>query len=337
MHVLGWDIGGANLKVSDGRRRSIEHPFPLWKQPQELAHAIRQLAGAFEPAAGWAITMTGELADCFSTKREGVAAILSAVIEAANGLPVQVWTTSGEFVEVDEAKEWPLLTAASNWLALATWSGRMTPVGDALLIDTGSTTTDIIPLVDGFPSPTGRTDVERLLSGELVYTGWKRTPVVAIANQVRLRGRDSPLAAELFATALDVHLLLERVKETDETDTANGRAATIANAHDRLARMLCCDRDELSLEEAREIAVELAARQVAQISSALRRVVDAMNTPPVAIVTSGSGEFLARRAVEQCGLQMPQRLSLNESLGRDHAAAACAFALARLAIERQCF
>ena len=215
MRVLGWDIGGANLKASDGAQRSIERSFPLWKQPEQLAEALAALASELEPADLWAVTMTGELADCFATKREGVTRILGAALEAAGGIPVLVWTTTGEFVPVVEAIEWPLLTAASNWLALATWVGRMAPTGNALLVDTGSTTTDVIPLLNRFPDPRGRTDVERLQSGELVYTGWKRTPVAAIAPAVELRGQPCPLAAELFAAAWDIHLLTGAVEESD--------------------------------------------------------------------------------------------------------------------------
>ena len=61
VQVLGWDIGGANLKASDGQSRSIERAFPLWKQPEQLAAALRGLASQFDQAAGWAVTMTGVL------------------------------------------------------------------------------------------------------------------------------------------------------------------------------------------------------------------------------------------------------------------------------------
>jgi probable H4MPT-linked C1 transfer pathway protein len=279
--------------------------------------------------------MTAELADCFRTKREGVHRILASVRHAAGGIPLLVWTTAGEFVPLDEAIAWPLLTAASNWLALATWVGRMAPRGNALLIDTGSTTTDIIPLLDGFPNPEGRTDVERLQSGELVYTGWKRTPLVALAPTITFRGKACPLAAELFATARDIHLLTRAVQPNDDNDTANGGPASIEGAYDRLARMLCCDREELTVEEALTIARELSDRQIGQIRSAIERVVRRMTGFCPAIVVSGSGEFLARAAVERSEvLRTADVQSLGDTLGPEHAACACAFAIARLASER---
>ncbi len=333
MHILGWDIGGANLKASDGQLRSIEFPFPLWKQPDDLAGAIRRMALEWPPADGWAITMTGELADCYRTKGEGVRRILNSVREAADGIPVVVWTTAGEFVPPEEAIDWPLLAAAANWLALATWVGRMVPQGTALLVDTGSTTTDIIPIVDGFPDPVGRTDVERLVSGELVYSGCRRTPLMALGPDVGFRGGRAPLAAELFATSLDVYLLTGQVEESGDTETANGGTSSMAEAHDRLARMLCCDRHELTLKEAREIAAELAERQKQLIGRAIETVAARLPSPPGGIILSGSGEFLATAALPASLAALP-RWSLEEILGVDHAAAACAFAVARLAAER---
>jgi uncharacterized hydantoinase/oxoprolinase family protein len=106
--------------------------------------------------------MTAELADCFQTKAEGVQFIIEAVQDVFAKSMIRVWLTSGEFAEAADAIELPQLAGASNWHALATWAGRAVPFGPAVLIDIGSTTTDIIPLIDGLPVPEGRTDLERL-------------------------------------------------------------------------------------------------------------------------------------------------------------------------------
>ena len=41
--TLGLDIGGANLKASDGEARSVARPFALWREPHRLAAALREL------------------------------------------------------------------------------------------------------------------------------------------------------------------------------------------------------------------------------------------------------------------------------------------------------
>ncbi len=114
--------------------------------------------------------------------------MLAAVELPAGAIPVFVWQTTGRFVTPPEAREAPLLVAAANWHALATFVGRLAPEGSALLIDVGTTTTDLIPLKDGVPIPVGRTDRERLQSGELVYSGVKRTPVCALVRDSSLSG-----------------------------------------------------------------------------------------------------------------------------------------------------
>lgn len=340
-HIIGLDIGGANLKAahSDGECRS--RPFPLWKSPEHLAAEVTSLVGDWLPSAGLAVTMTGELADCFATKAEGVDQILSAVEQAAGNTPIAVWQTVGEFVDVSTAREFWQLTAAANWHALATFVGRVTPAGVGLLIDVGSTTTDIIPLQDGLPGPTGRTDSERLISGELVYSGVRRTPVCAVAYSVpierELAGNGySQLAAELFATTQDVYLLQGDIAENQEDlDTANGRPATIADAHDRLARQLCCDRSEVSLDEAKSIADFLANVQRQRISGSIDRVLSAQGSPCGAVIVSGQGSFLANRILDNhARLSDIPRHSLREMFSAEASTAACAFALARLASER---
>ncbi|MEO1993669.1 MAG: hydantoinase/oxoprolinase family protein, partial [Planctomycetaceae bacterium] len=202
MHVLGLDIGGANLKAADSDGQAASRRFAIWQAPEQLAAELSLLIQGLQKRAPFdaiAVTMTAELADCFETKSHGVDHILHAVEKIAGPTPVFVWQTGAEFVTPDVAREFPLLVAAANWHALATFIGRLVPTGNSLLIDIGSTTTDIIPLSDGFPVPRGLTDVERLQSGELIYTGVRRTPIAAVTSAVPFRGSPCPLASELFA------------------------------------------------------------------------------------------------------------------------------------------
>lgn len=345
--VAGWDIGGANLKQAAGDGRAWSVPFELWRRPDDLATELARLlsliAGRVESIA---VTMTGELADCFATKSEGVGRILAAVENAAAGRPVSVWSTEGRFLSMTEARAAPLSVAAANWHALATWCGgfaafesndRSERSKGALLIDIGSTTTDIIPLCEGRPCPRGVTDVGRLQAGELVYTGVRRTPLCALLDAVRWRHVETPVAREVFATMLDAYLLLGDIP-ADETDcqTANGRPATIACAHDRLARMLCCDRDELPFGDAVDVARQWAAAQQALIAERVTAVWSRLPSPGAFVVLSGSGEFLGRRVLE--GLVDLPRVacfSLAERLGTSLSEAACAYAVAELRVARR--
>lgn len=335
-NVLGVDVGGANIKLADATGRARVIPFPLWRQRDQLEWTLREACREWVPTRGIALTMTGELADCFSCRAEGVEWITRAMVRAAAGVEVHVWQTAGEFVDPDTACEYPQLTAAANWHALATWAARVTlPDRTGLLIDWGSTTVDIIPLQAGAAQPQGRTDYERLISGELVYTGGTRTPVCAVCQRVEQAGVSVPLAAELFATMQDVYLLTGDLPEaTDSLDTADGRPADRTHAAQRLARMLCRDAAELPASAWEELAWQIALAQQQQVCAPLRQVLERLTDPVQHVVFSGSAAYLARRAWEHLSL-FPEAevVSLEDSLSPAVSTAACAHALVQLWLE----
>lgn len=325
--ILGLDIGGANLKAAHSTRAMGTRSFALWKNPAGLTEALRDLAGHLPDFDRLAVTMTGELCDCFATKREGVAAILDSVDALAAGRPVQVWQTTGCWADSATARAQPLETAAANWHALATWAGRYSPREAALVIDIGSTTTDIIPIGNGRPVNRGRTDTERLATRELVYTGVRRTPLCALIG--------SAGAAEWFATTHDVYLFLGLLPENaTDCETADGRPAIRTAAHARLARMLCADAEILPEADALCLAKQLRDRQLAILCNALEAVGSRLPQPPATVIQSGSGEFLIEMALQKCDLlKSARRVSLASELSADVSQAACAYALMVLASE----
>lgn len=332
MATLGLDIGGANIKAATAAGWAASIPFPLWRTPELLPTALRSLMTQAGRVDRVAVTMTGELADCFATKAEGVERILDAVQTAIGNRSAMVWSTTCRFITPDAAVHDPLAVAAANWHALATWVGRRSPCRSGLLIDIGSTTTDIIPLGDGVPCPVGKTDLARLQCGELVYTGVRRTPLTAVANAVPFRGQMVQVSSELFATTLDVHLLRGDLPEDPlDTDTANGRPATRTAAIDRIVRMLCADRTEITEAETFALADEWARLQLKMIEFAVQQVLQRQTFAPDTVYVSGSGEFLARRVVEHIeSLRSAHVVSLSQVFTPAIAEAACAYALACL-------
>jgi probable H4MPT-linked C1 transfer pathway protein len=325
MNVLGLDIGGANLKAAHSSGSALSVPFPLWKEPSQLSHRLRELIAATPAHGVVAVTMTGELCDCFGSKSEGVLSILDAVSASADGRPVRVWTLQG-FVNETVARQRPLTAASANWLALAAYACRHVQA-NGLLIDIGSTTTDIVPMASGRPAPKGAADAERLRSLELVYTGVRRTPICAVLGV--------GVAAELFATTLDAYLVLEIIAEnTADRNTADGRPATKAAAHARLARMLCADPEALDRRETTKLAQRILLRQVYQLTMALDHVLRSLPGSADTVVISGEGEFLARLVLnQQNGFRGGRVISLADKLGPEISRAACAYALAVLAQE----
>ena len=318
--TLGLDIGGANLKAahSSGVARTIS--FPLWKHPDQLADGLARLVATMPSHDRVAVTMTGELCDCFASKREGVSAILGSVREAFSSSLVRVWCTDCRFLSIAEADERPNIVAAANWLAMAHFVAARFPDECVLLIDTGSTTTDIVYLNHGTPEPRGLTDLERLATGELVYTGVRRTPICAVLGM--------EVAAEFFATMQDAYLLLSLIPEnSDVRDTADGRPATRAAAHARIARLRCADAETLSREESLKLAERAVQTQWRAVRHAMEKVVG--RRPGIQrMVVSGSGEILGRHV---CGAGPVPVNSLSECLSLELSEAACAYAVAVLA------
>jgi probable H4MPT-linked C1 transfer pathway protein len=333
MKWLALDIGGANLKAADGNGFAVSQPFPMWETPNKLVDALRKLISLVPRCTHVAVTMTGELADCFNTKAEGVKFILDALAVAADGKHTRVYLTNGKLVSLQVAHKQPLLAAASNWHALASFAGRYVTSGMGLLMDTGSTTCDLIPLVDGQPVTIGKTDTNRMINGELIYTGVQRTPVCAIAQLVPWRGRKCPIAHEVFATMWDAYLTLGQLpEEPNRKDTADRRPATKAAARDRLARSICADREVFSEQDALAMSAALADAQAKKIAAILIQLIARLQQPPHTVVLSGQGEFLARRVLEKAKIKAAT-VTLARELGIELSQCAPAHALAVLASE----
>lgn len=322
--TLGLDIGGANLKAALPNGRARSRSFALWKHPAELASALRDMLTGMPPFDQLAITMTGEMCDCFESRRQGVATILAAVEELAEHRHVRVWSRRG-FLDFEAARADPLAVGSANWLALAELACRYVPAGTGILLDIGSTTSDLVPLSAGKPTPRGFADIDRLRALELVYTGVRRTPVCAILGP--------GVAAELFATTQDVYVVLEMIGEdADDRDTADGRPRTRAAACARLARMLCADAETVSHQEIGKLAERVLLRQVYALGMAFDHVAKSLPAPPATVVLSGEGEFLGRVVLsQQNSFRGGQVVSLSQVLGAEVSQAACAYAVAVLA------
>ncbi|MCW4046721.1 MAG: H4MPT-linked C1 transfer pathway protein [Candidatus Bathyarchaeota archaeon] len=334
MNVIGWDIGGANTKAafigtSNGCVKSLKvavEYYPVWKDPEKLATVLSRLkeklsGGARLDCAG--VTMTAELSDVYQTKREGVTRILEHVARAFADVPVFVLDVDAELRTLDAAKKEPLKVAAANWAATGWLVAQQ--LANCVVVDVGSTSTSIIPVVNGRVSAMGKNDLEKLMCGELVYTGGLRTNVAAIVNSIPIRDGVARVSSELFAQSGDVHLVLGNITAEEYTvETADSRGKTRAEAMARLARVVCADMEMLTEKEITQMATYIHKRQVAQIAEGLRQVysrVAHIAGGKVPVVVTGLGrDFLARKAAESIGVE--EIMNLDELTGNAAAASA---------------
>src|SRR5262249_7310307 len=142
-----------------------------------------------------------------------------------------------------------------------------------VLIDIGSTTTDIVPISSGKVTALGYADEERLVLEELVYAGVTRTPVMAMADSVPFAGARQRLMADYFATSADVYRLTgELPEDADQHASADGRGKTRAESAARLARMVGRDVQGAAMADWRRLARYLAERQRQLLLDAIARV-----------------------------------------------------------------
>jgi probable H4MPT-linked C1 transfer pathway protein len=274
--TAGYDVGGAHLKLAladDHRTIAVRQiACPLWQGLERLDAAFAEAAPFVARAEMHAVTMTGELCELFPDRRTGVRVILDR-LEPLLPRGFRVWLGLKGFGDVATAEAEPMHAASTNYLATATLIGRR--LAEALLIDMGSTTTDIIGIVGGNPAPRGLTDGERLMTSELVYTGLTRTDPCIVSHSGRLRGREQRLAAGGFASMADVRRILGELPDgVDQHATADGRGKSVEESVARFARVFGRDAEDASVEEWRSAARELADKQMEEIRLAAASVLD---------------------------------------------------------------
>jgi probable H4MPT-linked C1 transfer pathway protein len=320
--ILGLDIGGANTKAATSDGHFIYSAYlPLWKgcDIEGTLKYIKRRAGRME-AVG--VTITGELADCFASRKDGIEHISSAVRKIFKG--AVFYGSDGEFYsDVGDHR----LISAANWSASARLVG--TVHANVIFIDVGSTTTDIIPVVNGLPAA-GLTDLERLSRGELIYAGALRTNVATLLHTVTLRGKTIRTSSELFAIAGDVNLLLGHIDGKDYTcDAPDGAEKDREGAARRLARVVCSDPEELSTDEIMELARQAYRRQVDNLKDGIGQVAGLHGLKGA--IVCGAGDFVAKEALQEFG--MPFASVANE-YGEQISHVFPAFAVARLLSQR---
>jgi probable H4MPT-linked C1 transfer pathway protein len=340
--VIGWDLGGANVKLARAEGGRIAHvaqlPCPVRQDRSKFDAALEEALELCPSDAGTrhAVTMTGELSDVFQDRAEGVA-YLVALMRKATGENTIYYGGRAGFLDAGQAVERALDVASANWHASAALVA-----GDCLeglLVDAGTTTTDLIPLKSGAPAARAYTDGERLAKGELVYTGVVRTPVMAVAQDAPFKGRSQGIAAERFATMADVWRLLgELPADADPYPTPDLCGKTTAESAARLARMLGRDGSEAELAEWIAIARHFADCQLAQIESAARALTARERLGADAtVIGAGCGRFVAKRLARR--LDRPYRdfsEIIKSGPGQREMAARCAPAVAvALLAERQ--
>jgi (4-(4-[2-(gamma-L-glutamylamino)ethyl]phenoxymethyl)furan-2-yl)methanamine synthase len=305
--VIGWDIGGVHLKAvraEDGRIVKVaQYASPLRSGTGPLEDAFAQARkdmGHGGHGDRNVITMTGELADIFASRQDGVEQLSSlAQRELEN---VSIYAGPSGFVAASEVRRHSSEIASANWYASATVIAKRRKA--ALFLDVGSTTTDVVPIADHKIAARGYTDAQRLAMGELVYTGLVRSFVMATAARAPLSGAWTTLINENFATMADVQRILGTLpKGVDLMPTADGREKSIPASRARLARMLGSDAANADARDWDLLARWFAEAQIRAITDATMLVVSSCVAASAApIIAAGIGLDVVAEVARRLGL-----------------------------------
>jgi len=299
MKSVALDIGGANLKVAvaDGEVKEFSYYFPFWERKGDFENFLREKVSEFLPADRARVTMTAELADCYRTKDEGVNHVLGCV---KNVVPnSEVMSVDGNFLSIEDAISQPYKVAAANWVATAL--GVAKKFGTGILIDIGSTTTDIVPIKDGKIIAKGKSDLERLQNHELTYSGILRTNVAAIVDEIPVNGIPTPVSSERFAIAADVYRILGDISEKEYScDAPNGKSKGIEDCVSRITKVVCSDTNDLSGNHIIEIAKFIKDKQIERIAAAISEISRRSKIDNAFVC--GSGVLIAEQAAKKAGI-----------------------------------
>jgi len=323
-YILGLDIGGANTKAALVKFRNskviesfsfIEY-FPFWEKtlndiPNMIERIVKNIvinnSIKLKEVDFISITITAELSDAFPTKREGISIIVNSLEQVFDTEKMFFISNKSKFINFSQTKEEYASIAAANWVSTSLFLGKF--VSKCILIDAGSTTIDLIPILNSIPVSKGKNDVERLINHELIYTGGLRATIPSITKKVPYKGEMIRISFEKFALVSDVHRILNNISEEEYlNDTADNRSKKLENCYARLARVICMDLETISKTELNTIAkyiyneqLEIVISEIQEFMKILTLREPEFSNEPKFVITGLSAGFLIKNVLQKLG------------------------------------
>lgn len=340
-NFIGWDIGGAHLKVAcvneEGKVKFVEQfSSPLWQGIEQLEELFPKTIDQLPQGShSHAFTITAELVDIFKDRQEGLTSLIN-LCEKKMGSNIRLYGTNEGLLGLDGARKNTSQIASANWHASATYTASLLESG--LFIDVGSTTTDIVPFANNKLNHRGVDDQSRLQLDELVYTGVIRTSLMSLTNKVPFNGEWQNIAAENFATTADVYRVLTYLEESDDLmDAADGKSKDVKGSIMRIARMLGTDAvDSIEHQRWYKLAEYFEEIQIQILTNSVLRVLSNSPSGDYKIVGAGTGRFLVKKIAQRINIPYIEFSDLcNSDVSLQHKCNVCAPAVAVAQLNRQ--
>ena len=295
MKIIGWDIGGAHIKavkidLQKKTSKTEQIYSPIWKNINNLKKSIKLIKNKLGKTNYHAITMTAELSDIFSDRVNGVKYIvkLSSKILGEKNI---FFYSKKNFLKKKLAIKKTFELNSMNWHATASFISNSFP--NCILIDIGSTTTDIIPIKNKRIISKSVNDYQRLKSNELIYLGVLRTPIQAIKKKQNLIN-------ENFANLSDVYRILNKIPSSiDLFPTLDNKTKNKHDSARRIARIFGQDYEKKHFLKWKKTAHKIEREHLKILNMTIKKIEKKKKLNKVPIIGAGIGEFLVKKVSKQ--------------------------------------
>ena len=173
-----------------------------------------------------------------------------------------------------------------NWHATANFISDFYP--NCILVDVGSSTTDIIPIKKKHIIAKGTNDYKRLLFKELIYLGVIRTPITAIEKKKNL-------IYENFANLGDIYRVLNKLPERfDLAPSLDNKSKSKNDSARRIARIFGKDYKRNDFNKWKKVALQVEKKQKKILKENIDKIKRKNFSNPIPIIGAGVGEFIIR-------------------------------------------
>ena len=312
---IGWDIGGSNTKISiikSNRANSEVHEIELWND--NGLSKLKKLVSEFgnnKSDTYHGVTLSGEMCDIFPSRKNGINTILSFFKKYSSN--TLIYSSSG-FLKLHKIREYKKV-ASMNWYSIGEMISNK--IDNCIIIDMGSTTTDFIMIKNNKIINKREDDFTGLNHDELLYTGFLRSPIYALTNEVRVNMISSKVIPENFSTMADVYQILNIIDiKYDYSSRADGRSKTILNSYKRVARSFGFDFNKNHKKIIEKLCQEIMNIHIAKIYRSLRIIIkkNSYKNNNVKIIGLGIGTNLIKKMVNKYDLSY---LNINTVLKDD--------------------
>ena len=303
IYYLGIDIGGANLKIVGlNKKKQInfvsQEKCEIWKGLSKFDDKITKINKIISKKTVVGVTMTAEMCDNFKKRKEGVKRIIKHIRRSLNK-NVYFWENiKNKSFSINPSYK---NVASMNWLATGTLISKK--ISNAIVIDLGSTTTDLIFIRKNQIINKGFSDLKRIIFSELIYTGFTRTPIFGITNKLKFNKKNYPVLPENFANISDVYRVLKKASSRiDLFDTMDGRSKSFLNSSRRIARNFGFDYKNKKKKLILNLCEEIEKIQFAKITDSIKKNLCRyeISKKEISLITCGIGkDYLYKKFVNR--------------------------------------